>query len=48
MWQVKFLITNEIWGSLGNFPQKMKKIVIKKLDIFRIVNPSSRVQFILK
>jgi hypothetical protein len=32
----------KLGGSLGNDPQKMKK-----LDIFRTVSPFSRVQFIL-
>jgi hypothetical protein len=36
----------KLWGSLGNIPQKLKKLVIKTRYIFWTVVPFSRVQFI--
>jgi hypothetical protein len=40
----KYLMKLE--GPPGNVPQKLKKLVIKKLYIFWTVSPFSRVQFI--
>jgi hypothetical protein len=37
----------KLGGPKGNVPQKLKKKLVIKLDIFRTVSPFSRVQFIL-